>query len=146
MKLNVESIKQRLRKLEEYIGELEKLQNVALPELKSDLRSQLAAERAFQASIESCIDIAGHVVSTFGLGRPQEQRDLFRLLGEAGYLDAGFAAVMMNMVAFRNRLVHLYWDVDVEHLHEYLQEDVPYLLRFRDFVRQLIAAEEQSGS
>jgi uncharacterized protein YutE (UPF0331/DUF86 family) len=134
-----------LSKLEEYIGELKRLQTLTSAELGADLRARLAAERAFQAGIESCTDVASHIISTFGLGRPQEQRDLFRLLGDRGYLDADFAAVMMEMVAFRNRLVHLYWDVDVERLHEYLQEDVPNLQRFKDFALQLIMSEDESA-
>jgi len=44
---------------------------------------------------------------------------------EAGYLDASFGEAMMAMVGFRNRIVHLYWDVDVERLYQYLQQDVP---------------------
>lgn len=53
---------------------------------------------------------------------------------------------MMAMVGFRNRLVHLYWDVDVERLYQYLQEDVPLLRRFRDFVLQILTAEGESPS
>jgi len=61
MKLNVNSIKRRLRKLEQYIAELEKQRTVTLTMLKSDLTRQLAVERAFQAAIESCTDIAAHM-------------------------------------------------------------------------------------
>ncbi len=49
----------------------------------------------------------------------------------------------MAMVGFRNRLVHLYWDVDVEKLPQYLQEDVILLRQFRDFTLQILTAEEE---
>ena len=61
---------------------------------------------------------------------------------EAGYLDTSFGEAMMGMVAFRNRIVHLYWDVDVERLYQYLQEDLPLLRKFRDFALQVLIAEE----
>ncbi len=102
-------------------------------------------ERAFQAAIECCIDLASHVVATYRLGQPQEQKDLFQLLAAAGYLDPAFAATMGQLVAFRNRLVHGYWDVDSGLLHRYLQEDVAHLQRFRDFALQLVVVEEQSS-
>ena len=143
MKLNVSNIRQRLQRLEQYIAELEKQRPVTLQTFKSDFTRQLAVERAFQAAVESCTDIAAHIVSVYRLGHPQESRDVYRFLADAGYLDAPFGEAMMAMVGFRNRIVHLYWDVDVERLYQYLQEDVQLLRRFRNFVLQILTAEEE---
>jgi uncharacterized protein YutE (UPF0331/DUF86 family) len=49
---------------------------------------------------------------------------------------------MMAMIGLRNRLVHLYWDIDVEKLYQYLQEDVALLHQFRDFTLQILTAEQ----
>lgn len=99
-----------------------------------------------QAAIETCSDISSHVVSTYGLGQPQSQRDLFLLLANAGYLEPDYANIMGEMVSLRNRLVHLYWDVDVERIYAYLQTDLVFLEHFRDFSLELLAAEqEESG-
>ncbi len=144
MKLNVSSMRHRLQKLEQYIAELEKHQPITLEKFRLDFTRQLAVERAFQAAVESCTDIAAHIVSVYQLGHPQESRDLYQFLIDAGYLDQEFGEAMMAMIGFRNRLVHLYWDVDVEKLHQYLQEDVPILRRFRDFTLQILTAEAES--
>jgi uncharacterized protein YutE (UPF0331/DUF86 family) len=144
MKLNVSSIRQRLQRLEQYIAELERQQSATLQTFRSDFTRQLAVERAFQAAVESCTDIAAHIVSVFSLGHPQESRDVYRFLTEAGYLDESFSEAMMAMVGFRNRIVHLYWDIDVDRLYQYLQQDVPLLRRFRDFTLQVLAVEEES--
>ncbi len=143
MKLNISSMRQRLRKLGQYTGELEKQQPITLENFKNDFTRQLAVERAFQAAVESCTDIAAHVVSVYQLGQPEESRDVFQFLIKAGYLDQNFGQAMMDMVGFRNRLVHLYWDVDVEKLYQYLQEDVTLLYQFRDFTLQILTAEEE---
>ena len=144
MKLNVSSIRQRLQRLEQYIAELERQQSATLQTFRSDFTRQLAVERAFQAAVESCTDIAAHIVSVYSLGHPQESRDVYRFLAEAGYLDESFSEAMMAMVGFRNRIVHLYWDIDVDRLYQYLQQDVPLLRRFRDFTMQVLAVEEES--
>jgi uncharacterized protein YutE (UPF0331/DUF86 family) len=52
-----------------------------------------------------------------------------RFLAEAGYLDARFGEAMMAMVALRNRLVRLYWPIDVELLYRSFQQDVALLDR-----------------
>jgi uncharacterized protein YutE (UPF0331/DUF86 family) len=51
---------------------------------------------------------------------------------------------MKAMVGFRNRLVHLYWDVDVEKLYQYLQDDVTLLRQFRDFTLQIVTTEQDA--
>lgn len=86
--------------------------------LRNDFTRQLAVERAFQAAIESCTDITAHIVSVYQLGHPQESRDVYQFLQQAGYLEPDFAQDMMALVGFRNRLVHLYWDLDVAKLHQ----------------------------
>ena len=144
MKLNVSSIRQRLQRLEQYIAELERQRSATLQTFRSDFTRQLAVERAFQAAVESCTDIAAHIVSVYSLGHPQESRDVYRFLTEAGYLDESFSEAMMAMVGFRNRIVHLYWDIDVDRLYQYLEQDVPLLRRFRDFTLQVLAVEEES--
>ena len=108
MKLNVSSMRQRLQRLEQYITELEKQQTLTLENFKTDFTRQLAVERAFQAAVESCSDIAAHLVSIYQLGHPQESRDIYQFLIDAGYLDPAFGQAMIAMVGFRNRLVHLY--------------------------------------
>ena len=143
MKLNTSSIRQRLRALEQYIAELEKHRRTTLSTLRDDFTRRLAVERAFQAAIECCIDIAAHIVSVHRLGKLEESRDVFRFLVKAGYLDSSFGESMMEMVAFRNRLVHLYWRIDVELLYRYLQQDVSLLHKFRDFTLQVLTAEDE---
>lgn len=87
MTLNVKSIKLRLRKLEQYIAELEKQRELDLDEFRDDFTAQLAVERALQAAVECCTDIASHLVSTYGLDQPGTQRELFQVLARSGYLD-----------------------------------------------------------
>jgi uncharacterized protein YutE (UPF0331/DUF86 family) len=127
--------------LEQYIVELEKQQTLTLDEFRNDFTTQLAVERALQAAIECCSDIASHLVTSYDLDQPEAQRDLFQVLARMDYLDQDYADTMSDMVSLRNRLVHLYWDVDVERLYSYLHTDVTFLVRFRDFAVQLLEAE-----
>jgi uncharacterized protein YutE (UPF0331/DUF86 family) len=132
-----------LSKLEQYIDELERQQQKGPDEFRSDFTAQLAVERALQAAIECCSDIASHLVSAYELGQPEIQRDLFQVLSRMGYIDAEYANTMSDLVSLRNRLVHLYWEVDVDRIYSYLQTDVIFLRRFRDFALELLAAENE---
>lgn len=131
-----------MTKLRQYIAELKKQQALDLSEFEENLTGQLAVERAFQAAIECCIDIANHLISVYGLTRPEDQKDVFPILARAGYFDDDYALAMSKMVQIRNRIVHLYWDLDLERLHHYLQTDIPLLERFEVFTVQLIEADQ----
>jgi uncharacterized protein YutE (UPF0331/DUF86 family) len=71
-------------------------------------------------SIECCIDIANHIIASENLRFPRDNADSFVVLTEHGILDPGFKESLRAMARFRNRLVHLYWEVEDARVHEYL--------------------------
>ena len=95
-----------------------------------------AAERQLQVSIEICLDIGQHLIAGLGLPRPEEYRDVFRILGEHGVLSVDFAPRLGKMAGFRNRLVHAYAGIDPELVCDYLRHDRS---DFVEFARQIAA-------
>ena len=73
-------------------------------------------------AIECCIDIANHVIASENYRFPRDNADSFAVLVEEGVLPASSKGRLGSMARFRNRLVHLYWDVDDRRVHEYLRE------------------------
>lgn len=67
-----------------------------------------------QRACEASIDLAMHIVRRRRLGVPQETRDAFRLLQEAGLLSADLAARLMRMVGFRNVAIHDYRQINLQ--------------------------------
>jgi uncharacterized protein YutE (UPF0331/DUF86 family) len=92
-------------------------------EFIADPLTRGAAERLLHTSIEICLDVGQHLIAALALPRPNEYRDIFRILGERGILAADFAARLQQMAAFRNRLVHLYAEVDPGTVYDFLQHD-----------------------
>jgi uncharacterized protein YutE (UPF0331/DUF86 family) len=74
-----------------------------------------------QRACETAIGLAMYVVSQRKLGVPQDSRDAFSLLQNAGILPADFAQRMQRMVGFRNVAVHEYTRLNLEgpfHRHQ----------------------------
>lgn len=67
-----------------------------------------------QRACEASIDLAMHIVRRRRLGVPQETRDAFRLLQEAGLLSADLAERLMRMVGFRNVAIHDYRQINLQ--------------------------------
>jgi uncharacterized protein YutE (UPF0331/DUF86 family) len=87
---------------------------------------------------ECCIDMANHIIASENLRFPKDNADSFAALVEAGILDPDQQSSLRALARFRNRLVHLYWDVDDGRIHEYLQTSLGDFERFA----QNIAAKE----
>lgn len=88
------------------------------------------AKYHFVIAIECCIDIANHVIASENYRFPKDSADGFASLAEQRVFDADFAATLGAMARFRNRLVHLYWDVDDGQVQEYLQTSLGDIERF----------------
>src|SRR3990172_12871505 len=79
------------------------------------------AKYHFVVAVECCVDIANHIIAAEGYRIPRDNADTFAALAEQGVLPAERIAALRAMARFRNRLVHLYWDVDDESVYTYLQ-------------------------
>lgn len=71
-----------------------------------------AVKYSFVTTIEGCLRAAQHVVSSEGLGLPENNADAVRLLGRRGLVNVEVADSVARAVGFRNVLVHQYADVD----------------------------------
>jgi uncharacterized protein YutE (UPF0331/DUF86 family) len=61
---------------------------------------------------------------------PRDNADSFAVLVEQAVLPAESRDPLRAMARFRNRLVHLYWDVDEAKVHEYLRDGLSDIERF----------------
>jgi len=80
-----------------------------------------SAKYHFIVAIESCIDMSNHVIARNGFRVPEDYGDTFRVMAEAGVFENDFSHELRNMAKFRNRLVHLYWEVDDKQIYEILR-------------------------
>ena len=105
-------------------------------ELETDYTRQDSIVLNLQRACEAAIDAAMHQVRVKGLGIPQESRDAFRMLEEAGLLSAELSSHMQAMVGFRNIAVHDYQKLNLEIVHAILGER---LNDFRQFAKVMIS-------
>lgn len=83
-----------------------------------------------QRACESAIDAAMHLVRIHRLGIPQETREAFDLLEEAGRLDPNLASRLKKMVGFRNVAVHDYQRLNMTIVQSILDQRLDDFLEF----------------
>jgi uncharacterized protein YutE (UPF0331/DUF86 family) len=111
-----------LTRLGTYVANLRRLAQVPREAFLADGDKIGNAKYQFVVAIECCIDIANHAIASGKLRLPKDNADSFAVLVESSLCPAELKPSLMAMARFRNRLVHLYWEVDDALVHQYLQE------------------------
>lgn len=104
-----------------------------------------SAERDFQVAIQAALDVASIILADQAIKLPKDYKDLFPALAEIGVLPADFAQRLVGMAKFRNVLVHLYLEVDLQRVYRYLQENLDDFETFAHYVSEWLqthAAED----
>lgn len=116
-----ERLEKHIASMRKALRLLHELADLSENEFLGDEHKQSSAKYNFTTAIEAVIDMASHIISRLGFRAPEDYADTFLILAEHNVIDRDFAAEMMKMARFRNRLVHLYWDVDVSEIYRILQ-------------------------
>lgn len=107
------------------------------PENLKDFTKQDSIILNIQRACEASIDLAMHIVSERKLGVPKASREGFKLLHEAGIIDATLAKTLMNMVGFRNIALHDYQALELDILQAILEKHIDDFKHFTKIVLQL---------
>ena len=126
--------------LNEYINILKGISNHRQADFLSDPILRGAAERYLQLAIETCINIGNRILSLEQFNKkfktPETYAEIFENLAKIDILDSQFAEELVRMAKFRNKLVHVYWELKPELIYALLQT------RVDDFIKYLTVTTE----
>lgn len=128
----------KLAELEEYVEQIKEYTNLSAEQYSREWRTQRIVERTLQMMIESCADIAGHIISDRGYRVPTSYADTFRVLYEKDILTRDLFETMEKISKFRNIIVHHYDRVAPEIVINILQRDLNDFLIFKNAIIKLL--------
>ncbi len=124
MTLDNGKIQKNILFLRDNIIKLNELSKVTEDDFKLDFRNYNSALRLLQISIESIIDIGNHIISRRGFDPPVTYSDVFEILRKNNIISAECMDKCINMVKFRNRIVHIYFEIDLNMVLKLMKEDL----------------------
>ena len=127
-----------LKELDESLKDWERYQRYTLEDLRNDRDKRNMMLHAMLVSIQASIDISAHLISKNQLKRPATYREAFYLLGQSGMIPEELADELSDLAGFRNVLVHIYWDLDLDEIYSILQNELGTLRSFRDEIKKLL--------
>ncbi|MBS3764779.1 MAG: DUF86 domain-containing protein [Planctomycetes bacterium] len=133
-----EVILPRFQKLDEYLSVLENLQQYGQEEFLDDPEHYGSAERFLQLAIEALNDIGNHIVATEGWRGIDRYSDIPRRLREHGIIDETMKEHWIQMVGFRNVLVHDYVDLNRRRVYEVLQHNLADLMEIKKALAEML--------
>ncbi len=125
----------QIRQITRYLARLQEVAKTPHKEYLANSMLQSASERYLQLCIESCINVGNRLIALLQVDQqfdaPKTYADVFREL-EKHKITHGLEPAMIEMTKFRNRLVHVYWDISPEIIYEIIQtslKDVDLFLK-----------------
>jgi uncharacterized protein YutE (UPF0331/DUF86 family) len=103
--------------------------------LQKDLDRQDIIALNLERAVQSCVDIAAHVIAQQNVPAPGTMAESFARLQELGAITEHTATRMKNAVGFRNISVHEYQKIDWTIVYRLITE---HLEDFKDFSRQVL--------
>jgi uncharacterized protein YutE (UPF0331/DUF86 family) len=110
--MTADGIPSKLEIVRENLEKLARIPQASYEEFQGDFRNLDSALHRLQTTIQALIDIACYLVALRGLGVPRTSLDALEKLERAGLLPPGSGQRFAPVVGFRNRVVHLYAEID----------------------------------
>jgi len=137
MVIDHEIVNRLLERMEQYLRLIGRMK-FSKDELVSNIDIQHLLERRLQLAIETCIDVAQHLVSEERLSPRDTAADLFEALARAEIISEALSRSLQSAVGFRNLLVHEYGALNYELIYANFREDLNDLREFAAAVSQYL--------
>jgi uncharacterized protein YutE (UPF0331/DUF86 family) len=135
-------ILRKLSELDEYLQQAKEYDAITVAQYTGDWKIQRIIERTLQMMIETCVDIAGHIISEKGFRIPKSYSDAFLVLKENNILSDELYSSAKKMAKFRNVVVHHYDKVDADIVVSILRKNLDDFLSYRDAIVDLLKSEQ----
>jgi len=120
--VNREVVLDRISIIKNSLKRLKEISKLSKQEFKNNDDYFAIAEHHLRRSLEAVIDLGRHICVKEDLGQPQDYTEVFDILNNGGVLSKEFTENIRGMAGYRNRLVHMYNQIDREEIYQILQE------------------------
>ena len=133
MVIDKEMINDKLVLIQKMLADLSPYKHYHFLQYQQDKNAKYKVERIMHLLVECASDIVNHVLADRGLPPAASYADTFLQAGDQGLLDQVLADKLKASSKMRNRLVHMYSDID----DKIVFDAIKYFLQdFSAFVQQ----------
>ncbi|KKN54739.1 hypothetical protein LCGC14_0589390 [marine sediment metagenome] len=135
MEIDKDLIQDKIDVIEKNLKFLDEYKSVEIEKFLSIYKDVQAVKYSLFEIIESCIDIASHIISVKGFERAESYAEMFEILEKNKIIESKLSRKLSDMARFRNILIHSYAKVDNSKVFTYVKEE---LIDVRNFIKKLL--------
>ena len=134
-------ILRKLSELDEYNKQIKEYEKITVAQYSDDWKIPRIIERTLQMMIETCVDIASHIIADKGYRVPMSYSDTFKVLHEEKIVSSKLFNSLEKMAKFRNIVVHHYDKVDAKIVVGILKKDLQDFMGYRDAIISFLKSD-----
>ncbi len=127
-------ILRKLSELDEYNKQIKEYEKITVAQYSGDWKIPRIIERTLQMMIETCVDIASHIIADKGYRVPKSYSDTFKVLREEKIVSSKLFNSLEKMAKFRNIVVHHYDKVDAKIIVGILKKDLKDFMGYKEAI------------
>ena len=125
-------VKQRLALISEYMVELKALAKLSREEFM-DKRTAASVESFLRRSLEAIFDIGRHILAkSGGVNMAHEYKSIAQGLEKYAIISSKLKEQLIKTAGYRNRMVHLYYQISDEELYEIISDNLDDIEKFQE--------------
>lgn len=137
-----EKIIARVEDIKNALLELGKIPNKTMEDFAADKNYFYLASYWLRIAIEGVLTIGTHILSRMpSNGKQKDYTQVILSLVDYDILPQDFAKKIKGMAGYRNRLVHLYWNVSKEEVLNTLQNELSDFQKFIGYIEDFLAKQ-----
>lgn len=136
--LNRDLIIDRISEIKLKLKQIMKTKEISLESYLKDDMLKDATKFRLLSLIDGMISLCNHIVSRSEISPPSTYSECFSRLSELGIISENLVEKIVNMIRFRNILVHQYWIIDEEKIYEIAQIDHAFVEEFLERINQFL--------
>lgn len=138
MEFDRNKIDEKLLFMSTCLNKLKKLRQLDKERFIEDFTKVDSSKYLLQVSIEAMLDISSHLIARNRWGKPKDNKEHFQLLCDNGIIDSKDVVTYFNMAKFRNRIVHMYFNIIDEMVYDIVQNNLDDFERFIGNIARVI--------
>ena len=138
MEFDKNKVDQKLLFMDTCLNKLKKLKAFDKEIFIEDFTKVDSAKYLLQVSIEAMLDISSHLIARNRWGKPKDNKEHFQILSDNGIIDKNDVSIYFNMAKFRNRIVHMYFNISDEMIYDIVQNNITDFERFIGNIARVI--------
>lgn len=130
MNFDREKLEQKILFMQTNVAKLKKLSKIDKGIFIEDFRNVDSSKYLLQVTIEAMLDIASHLIARNRWGKPEDNKAHFQMLADNNVIKTEDIATYFLMAKFRNRIVHMYFNINDEMVYDITQNNLEDFERF----------------